>query len=447
MQETLAAAPAPVAVVAVRRRLVSLKTGANVYLSVLLEELRQAGFAVHLVFAPESSFGEWASALVGESFVSRCDRISWSGTARFGRLFISLSPRVWGRFLRRLVVELGRAVGGAVGGTAPNAPSRSGERLPAGEMRALAATIDRLAPRLVVAEYSALGGVLAHVSASGAVHAILLHDLFSMRAASMRAAVRPTDFADITLAEESGDCEPADLLIYASLEERAVLAPRLPGRAHHWLAPRRPFRAATLADHAEESVGGVAKALFMGVRHGGNLDALEFLMTEIWPLVIRRRPEAELCIVGEIGASLRPEWRRLDGVRVLGVVGDLSAFGGPDVIGLAPTRVASGISIKVADYLSLGMPVVASFVAIDGYGDNLHGGVETADDAASFAARVEALMADPTLRRELAARGRAAARAGLDNTALREALRAIAAAPATAPAAAPHGADGARKNE
>lgn len=407
----------PVAVVAVRRRITSLNDGANTYLSVMLDQLRDAGFSISLVYAPESSFGDSPVGLTAADLKQSCDRIIWRRALHVGRWSISLSPQVYGRFLRRIARELSARLSRR---EAPAIPGRSSQRLPSSEAKELAAAIDAENPRLALVEYSALGEVLRHVETPGATRAVLLHDLFSSRTSAMRAHARPLDVAAMTIEEEAAQCEAADLLVYASRTEKTELQAILPNKTHRWLAPARPLR------DAAGTVEGQAKALFIGVRHGGNLDALELLMETIWPRVIQKAPTAALDIVGEIGAAMKPEWRRLPGVSVHGVVEDLRGFAGPDVVGLAPNRVASGISIKIADYISLGMPVVAFPAALTGYGDRLDGAVDLASSEHDFASRLVELMEHPEQRRTLAKRGRSAVLSESDNDALRSTLATLA---------------------
>lgn len=372
----------PRAVIVVRRELGALRTGANVYLARLFEDLQSQGFRIHLVFAPESTFGNRPLVHVGQAFEELSGAITWPRAIRVGRCFLSLSRRVYGRFLKRVGWEVVRRLRGE----APRVRlARASEPLDPDEVRATARIVDQLSPDLVVAEYSALGPVLAHVNHPGTRKAVLLHDLFSLRAQAMRAVERPADFATFTLEEEAELCEAADELIYASQAERETFRPLLPDREHRWLAPN-------CTPKVEIAPSGHVRALFMGVRHAGNLDALEYLMEEIWPFVIATKPDAALLIVGEIGASMRPEWRRLAGVKVLGIVEDLTPFGGPDTIGLAPTRVASGISIKIAAYLEMGMTVLASRIALAGYGEELDDRVRIADDAECFAGQLVSLL-------------------------------------------------------
>ncbi|MEO1495418.1 MAG: hypothetical protein AAFV19_25035 [Pseudomonadota bacterium] len=296
----------------------------------LIDTLREAGFEIRLVFAPESAFGGLPIARVGHDFLKRTSQIIWPGTLCLGRMFLSLRLRVWARFWRRLGLEIRRLAGADF----PDPIARASVPLSQTEAQTLAAAIDAEAPDLVVAEYSALGPVLTKLQTPGVSKAILLHDLFSQRAQTMRANDKPVDFTELSLKEEAAMCAAADQLIYASRAEREVLSPLLPDKVHHWLAPlRQPCQVI--------APSGQPRALFMGVRHRGNLDALEFLMEEIWPQVTAQVPDAELCIVGEIGRYLKPEWRRQPGVRIHGIVEDLAQFGGADTIGLAPTRRAS----------------------------------------------------------------------------------------------------------
>lgn len=396
-----------IAVVAVRRRLESLHTGANVYLSVLMDTLREADHNIHLVFAPESAFGGLPFAVIGRAFEERVAQITWPGSMRLGRLFISLRLRVWGRFLRRLKLEIEQLAGKDV----PDRIARASMPLRPSEVEATAQAIDAEHPDAIVVEYSALGPVLEHVQTMDADKAILLHDLFSLRAQTMRDSEKTADFFDLSLEDEAAWCTHANTLIYASQSERDVFAPLLPGRAHKWLAPAlTPGRPIPPSGHP--------RAFFMGVRHSGNLDALEFLMEDIWPRVITEVPDAELCIVGEIGKFVIPKWRRLSGVRVLGIVDDLTSFGGPDTIGLAPTRLASGISIKIADYVRLDMAVIASRTALNGYGAPSCTSIVGANDGTEFAGQVVALLKSRSDRHAQAANAKRELNGFLLNTEL-----------------------------
>ena len=84
---------------------------------------------------------------------------------------------------------------------------------------------------------------------------------------------------------------------------------------------------------------------------------LKHLVDDIWPLVLKQRPDAVLKVAGSICADLTPAQAETQGVELLGRVQSLESISGSPAIGLAPTRIASGVSIKVAEYLMLGNAV------------------------------------------------------------------------------------------
>jgi hypothetical protein len=267
------------------------------------------------------------------------------------------------------------------------------------EARTLARAADAAPSALVVAEYSSLGPVLQYVNAGGR-KAVFLHDLFSSRAEAFEAAGDRPDFQAITVEEEAARCRPADMLIYASLNEAARFGPLNPGKTAVWLRPDVPQHAVA------EDPAATPRAVFLGTRHGGNKDALNHLVADIWPLVRAKKADAELWIVGSAIADLDRALADAPGVRSLGRVEQLGAIGGAASIGLAPTRIASGVSIKVAEYLRLGMPTVAYPTALEGFGSTLDDLVDIENTPQAFADRIVALLGDYAGRVQRGARGR-----------------------------------------
>jgi hypothetical protein len=137
-------------------------------------------------------------------------------------------------------------------------------------------------------------------------------------------------------------------------------------------------------------------------------------------------PGAELWVAGSACADLTSAQASAPGVKPLGRVAELSIIGGSSSIGLAPTRFASGVSIKVAEYLQLGMACVAYPVALDGFGSELDDLVDVVEGPDAFADRVVALLRNDALRTERAARGHAEAPKRLDNADVVAYLRAAA---------------------
>ncbi|SDF18004.1 glycosyltransferase [Limimaricola pyoseonensis] len=379
------------AVLVVGRRLDDLRSGNGQYLVAYLEACRRAGWRSRLLFAPRRAFGNLAWARVAPEIAALVEGVDWPGAVRIGGLYVSTAPVVWARMARRLWRE---AAGRLRGRRQRAPPSLLGAELDPREAAETADWLRRRPAGLLTAEYSSLAPLLDGQGA--ARRAVLLHDLFALRAESFAARGLPPDHAAPSLAEEAGRCRAATLLIHASRVEEARLRPLLPQAEHVWLPPAIPRDGAspTLRDRIAPPA-----ALFLGTDHAGNRAALELLRRRVWPGVRRQRPEAVLRVAGSIAAALSPAEAAAEGIEPLGPVADLATLGGPDAIGLAPMELRSGVPIKVVDYLALGMPVVASAGTLDAFGPALDGLVIEAADDADYAAVVARLLSDPRERR------------------------------------------------
>lgn len=193
---THAAAISRRAVSVAHRPLEGLTAGNDVYLMPCLKAARAAGCAPAIVFAPAESFANRPFAHVAQGFADIAD-IHWPGALRIAGGYLSLSPRVWVRFARRPVLEVLRRLGAPV-----SVRSRLADKPSQADLRAAARLVGRLRPDVVVADYSSLGPVCA-LTAEAPVSAVLLHDLFSLRAENFRRAGRTPDHTDITISQEA----------------------------------------------------------------------------------------------------------------------------------------------------------------------------------------------------------------------------------------------------
>jgi glycosyltransferase involved in cell wall biosynthesis len=412
------AAPAslPMVNVLIGRQLHSRDTGNGAYLMIFLRTARAAGLGVRLVMAPSRAFSNRPWMTLHPAYRPLIDEIVWPRSLRFGDRFVSLSPSVWGRF----GIRLGKAVAQKLGvrsGPLVRVHSTLADVIEEKEAEDIARASDACPSAIVLAEYSSLGPVLARLSAP-VRKAVLLHDLFSLRAESFRARGQTPDFDAPTLDGEAERVKDADLLLYASANELARLASLLPAAKSVWLRPEVPA-------YPDVAPDAPARAVFLGTRHAGNVDALRTLVDDIWPLVRGEAPDAELHVAGSICQDLTQAQATRPGVRLLGRVEDLATLGGAGSIGLAPTRLASGVSIKVAEYLRLGMPCVAYPLALEGFGPELDDLVDIADGPEAFARKVVELLNDPAARLARSKAGRAQSALRLDNAPVVQAIRAL----------------------
>ncbi len=139
-----------------------------------------------------------------------------------------------------------------------------------------------------------------------------------------------------------------------------------------------------------------------------NVDAALWLVRSAWPLVLARRPGAELVLAGDRPARVvRALAASSRGVRVTGRVPDLADEIGRARVAVAPLRSGSGQQLKVLEALACATPVVASELAVAGLPADGRDGVQVAASAEELAARLEALLADPAGAEALGRAGRA----------------------------------------
>jgi len=370
----------------VQRQLEDINCGNGVYLEVFLKATTRAGLEVRVVFAPWRSFGNRPWATVHPRFLSLIKEITWPRSIRFGGYFCSLSPTVWMRFFIRIGKELLRRSGFGI-----PIYSYLGDPLSTHEAEIVAAVCNQATATLTVAEYSALGPVLKMLG-TPALKGVLMHDLFSDRGARFRQSLLAPDFLEITREQEADWVSAADFCVFASSDEMAGFSSLIPNAVCVWLPPQLPKFAVNSEDTKP-------RVVFVGTRHAGNEDALRHFVDAIWPDIVKRRPDTEFWVVGSIGGSLDSGIKKYPGIKLMGRIGDLGEIGGQNSVGVAPTRLATGVSIKVAEYLLLKMPCVAYPLALEGFGRVLDELVDIAVDPADFASRVVRLLDDPEARR------------------------------------------------
>jgi hypothetical protein len=400
----------PTLLLVVQRRIDNVTSGNGAYLETFLQTARQAGLSVHIAFAPKRSFGNLPWAAPHPRFEALSETLIWPGSIRLGRYFLSTSPAVWSRSVVRLGRELLRRAGFDT-----TVYSYLGDPLDDREAAWIAGACERRDDDIVVVEYSALGPVLGRIGA-GPVKGVLMHDLLADRSRRFRESGLEPNFLEVSREQEAEWVSAADFCLFASANERAVFAPHVRGITCLWLPPQ-PQRYRPRASAPP-------RVVYIGSRHAGNEDSLNHFIDDVWPRVVDAAPESELWIAGTIGSALSRERKAKGGVKTLGRIDDLAMVGGADSIGVAPARLATGASIKVAEYLMLGMPCVAYPRAIEGFGDAFDGLVAVAKDGTELAERIIALLRDPAERARLSAAG-GGARERLSNRATVAFLRGL----------------------
>lgn len=147
---------------------------------------------------------------------------------------------------------------------------------------------------------------------------------------------------------------------------------------------------------------------FVGFPHPSNVQALQYFLREVFPLILRQRPGLHLKIIGSGTHLLKlafPEaiTRQLS---VLGYVPDLADAMSRCQMLVAPILEGAGVKGKILESMARGTPVVCTSKAVEGMTVSDGNQLLTADDPESFCAKVLQLDEDEALWSGLQQRGR-----------------------------------------
>ncbi len=120
--------------------------------------------------------------------------------------------------------------------------------------------------------------------------------------------------------------------------------------------------------------------------HPPNWDAVQYLKTEIWPLIRNQLPEAEMYVYG---AYTQDKHRQLhsekDGFLVLGRAEDAAEVIGKAKVLLAPLRFGAGLKGKLVEAMQCGTPSVTTSIGEEAMHGNLPWNGAVADSPKEFA--------------------------------------------------------------
>lgn len=382
--------PLPIVVVS-RQRIVGPTNGSSIYLLGLCRALKAAGHGLHLVQPSPGVFGRWPF-LVLQPEMAVFDSHALRGALRVGRVLFATRPAVWLAAAREVIARslrrLGLPAGPFAGEAAPYSVSAP---ITAQDVAFVAARAPAGACK-VLADYAFQNEFAAYVPGERGL-AVVMHDLFSGRAALFDAVGAEDSTTALTPEAEIALLGAADLVVAIQAEEAAKL--RAGGiRADVVVAPI----GVRAVDHPQPGEG--EKLLFVGSKTPANLDAVEWFLREAWPTVVKRRPGARLDIAGSVAAGLGPV---PEGVNVLGLAPDLAPLYAEAAVVISPLRLGSGLKIKLVEAMAHGKAIVATPVTLQGVEDIVGASVVSTDDPRAFAEAVIGLLGDEPRRAALAA--------------------------------------------
>ena len=136
-----------------------------------------------------------------------------------------------------------------------------------------------------------------------------------------------------------------------------------------------------------------------------NYDAAIYFTKEIFPLIIKKVPDAEFFIVGQKPPQ-KIKSLESKNIFVTGFVPDIKNEYLKSAVNVAPMRFGAGTLNKVIESIALGVPVVATSMAIGGLPEVLYKYIFIADDPVNFAEAVIKIINNPLIREELVEEGK-----------------------------------------
>jgi glycosyltransferase involved in cell wall biosynthesis len=128
-----------------------------------------------------------------------------------------------------------------------------------------------------------------------------------------------------------------------------------------------------------------------------NRDALDYLLKEIWPEIVKKFTNQELLVIGRMFPSIV---YNINGVKVLGEVHDLREVWQQCGILVAPLRIGTGVRIKILEAMAMGKAVITTKEGAEGL-EYLPGSLVIAKDKYDFIDKLGWLIKNPKTRKEI----------------------------------------------
>jgi glycosyltransferase involved in cell wall biosynthesis len=143
-----------------------------------------------------------------------------------------------------------------------------------------------------------------------------------------------------------------------------------------------------------------------GMSWYANREAVHFLVRELWPKLVERDPKWELWIVGADPPPLVRAAAEDPRVDVPGFVDDVRPYLDRAQIYVCPIFDGGGTRLKILDALAMAKPLVATGLAVEGFGLEEERHYLRAETPAEFVTQIQRLDKEPELRARLAGLGR-----------------------------------------
>ena len=230
-------------------------------------------------------------------------------------------------------------------------------------------------------------------------HTVDLHFLRMNREADLLKSKKMMLAAEEMKQRELALISQADITTVLSSEELALLKNLLPNERIRLLPYSRYIKGTNNGFNERRDIVFVG-----GYQHAPNVDAVQYFVDEIMPLLRQRLPGVRFYAVGskppaEIQALASED------VVIAGFIEDLTPLLDRKRVSVAPLRYGAGIKGKIGTAMAVGLPVVATSLAAEGMSLTNGENVMVADGPEQFAEALVSLYQDEALWRHISHNG------------------------------------------
>jgi glycosyltransferase involved in cell wall biosynthesis len=138
-----------------------------------------------------------------------------------------------------------------------------------------------------------------------------------------------------------------------------------------------------------------------------NIDAVEWFIEEIYPLIRQQRPNVEFDVVGSRPPAKLLALNDADlGINITGYVEDPTPYQQRAAVMVVPLRAGGGMRVKILNALAEGIPIVSTTLGCEGISVTDGKDILVADKPGDFAAAVLRVLNNHRLAQQLSRNGR-----------------------------------------
>ncbi|MEQ1656018.1 MAG: TIGR03087 family PEP-CTERM/XrtA system glycosyltransferase [Nitrospira sp.] len=158
---------------------------------------------------------------------------------------------------------------------------------------------------------------------------------------------------------------------------------------------------------SQDSMAGSPTMVFTGAMdYFPNVDAVQYFVHSVFPLIRMRWRGARFLIVGRNPSPEVWALQEVEGVTVTGAVADIRPRMAEAQVAVAPFRIARGIQNKVLEAMAMGLPVVGTSAAFRGLRATEKNGIRSVETPEGMAKEINMLFEDAPRRHELGLQAR-----------------------------------------